>query len=110
MQSMLKRFAAAVVLCATFLLSAPNPALAFPFGGQTSLVLPCFNVAILTLIGPPNAGFYLWTPSTQTFNNGPPTRGGQWLLGMAGIPYICLLWPVPIIVWPGIFINMMGSS
>jgi len=107
---MIRRFATSVLLCAIFLLSTPNPVLAFPFGGQTSLVLPCFNVAILTLIGPPNAGFYLWTPSTQTFNNGPPTRGGQWLLGMAGIPYICLLWPVPIIVWPGISINMMGSS
>ena len=110
MQSMLKRFAAAVVLCATFLLSTPNFAFAYPFGGQTSLVLPCWNVAILTMIGAPNAGFYLWTTSTETFNNGPPTRGGQWLLGLTSIPYICLLWPVPIIVWPGMAIDMMGSS
>jgi|SRR3989338_698396 len=107
---MFRRSVSVVVICASLLFSAPNLALAYPFGGQTSLVLPCFNVAILTLIGPPNAGFYLWTPSTQTYSSGPPTRGGQWLLGLTSIPYICLLWVAPIIVWPGIAISMMGSS
>jgi hypothetical protein len=107
---MIRRFVLTIVLSVTFLLSSSNLALAYPFGGQTSVVLPCFNVAILTLIGAPNAGFYLWTTATKTYPNGPPTRGGQWLLGLTSIPYICLLWPVPIIVWPGIAISMMGSS
>jgi hypothetical protein len=107
---MIRRFVAALVLCASLVFSAPNLAFAYPFGGETSLVLPCWNVAILTLIGDPNAGFYLWTTATETFNNGPPTHGGQWLLGLASIPYICLLLPLPVIVWTGIAIDMMGSS
>ncbi|MDO8522537.1 MAG: hypothetical protein Q7S08_04645 [bacterium] len=107
---MIRRFITSIILCTTLFLSAPSLALAFPFGGQTSLVLPCFNEAILTLIGPPNPGFYLWTTATQTYSNGPPTHGGQWLLGLTSIPYICLLRVMPIIVWPGIAISMMGSS
>lgn len=80
------------------------------FGGQTSVVMPCFNAAIFTIVGPPRGGTYIWTPSTKTYSNGPPSRPGQWILGLSGAPYICLISIVPILVFPGISITMMGSS
>ncbi|OGG69132.1 hypothetical protein A3F27_03430 [Candidatus Kaiserbacteria bacterium RIFCSPHIGHO2_12_FULL_53_13] len=107
---MIRRAVASVLLCGALLLSAPAPALAYPFGGQASIVLPCFNVAILAIIGAPIDGWYIWTTATETFNNGPPTSSGQWLLGLTSIPYICLVWPAPIILVPGMAISMMGSS
>ncbi|MEK7132438.1 MAG: hypothetical protein AAB830_00105 [Patescibacteria group bacterium] len=107
---MSNRLVSVVVLCGALLFSVPNSAYAAPFGGQTSFVFPCFNVAILAAIGPPNAGLYVWTPATRTYQNGPPTSGGQWLLGLTSVPYFCLVLPVPIYVLPGISISMMGSS
>lgn len=92
------------------LLIFPFSAHASPFGGQVNFAIPCWNAAILALIGPPDPGFYLWTPETRTYSNGPPTSGGQWLLGLTTVPYICLVLPGPIYVWPGIGIAMMGSS
>ena len=89
---------------------APALALAFPFGGNASMVIPCYNNAIYALLGPPIGGPYLWTPSTQTYAFGPPTHAGQWLLGNAGPPYFCLVSVLPIITYPGTDIIMMGSS
>ena len=82
----------------------------FPFGGQASEVIPCYNGAIYALLGPPIGGPYLWTPSTKTYQFGPPTHAGQWLLGNAGPPYFCLVSILPIITYPGTDIIMMGSS
>ena len=102
-----KKRAASLFVLVLFL--SPVTALAGEFGGQTSIVWPCFNAAILAVVGPPRGGIYIWTPATKTFN-GPPSRPGQWLLGLTGGPYICLLVPVPVYVLPGISITMMGSS
>ncbi|PIR84189.1 hypothetical protein COU18_00335 [Candidatus Kaiserbacteria bacterium CG10_big_fil_rev_8_21_14_0_10_51_14] len=90
--------------------SIPFVAFAFPFGGQISIFRPCFNQAIYALIGPPRGGPYIWTPSTLTYQFGPPSHPGQSILGLAGIPYYCLVSVQPIEVWPGIYIMMMGSS
>ncbi len=100
-------FAAAFILA--FLV--PSLTFAFPFGGQASQVLPCpINNAILAYVGPPRGGAYIWTPSTRYYRFGPPTHAGQWLLGLAGIPYYCGVSIQPIDSRPGFLIIMMGSS
>ena len=88
----------------------PAAALAFPFGGQASIVIPCYNQAIYANLGPPRGGPYVWTPSTKTYLFGPPTHAGQWLLGLASAPYYCIVSIQPVIVWPGTYISMMGRS
>src|ERR1700733_59137 len=98
------------VLTALAVLAFPAITLAFPFGGDASVVIPCYNGAIYALLGPPRGGPFLWTPSTQTFEFGPPTHAGQWLLGNAGPPFFCLVSILPIITYPGTDIIMMGSS
>lgn len=102
------RRAAAGVLTVAMLY--PTFAFAFPFGGQISQVVPCYNQAIWANVGAPRGGQYIWTPSTKTYQFGPPSFSGQWLLGLAGAPYYCLVSIVPIIVWSGTAITMMGSS
>jgi len=101
---------AAAVAIAVLLFSAPLVASAFPFGGQASMVIPCYNDAIYAMLGPPIGGPYIWTPATKTYQFGPPTHAGQWLLGLAGAPYYCLVSIEPVIVYPGTDITMMGSS
>lgn len=110
MHCMIRRAVSTVLLCGTLFLFNPGVANAYPFGGQASIVWPCFNVAIYTKLGPPRGGFYVWTTATRTYKNGPPTHGGQWLLGLTSIPYFCLVWIAPVFVLPGISISMMGSS
>jgi hypothetical protein len=96
-------------LCFVVLFS-PISVQAFPFGGQASIVSPCFNSAIYANLGPPIGGPYIWTPATRTYQFGPPQRAGQWLLGNAGAPYFCIVSIQPLTVWPGTHIIMMGSS
>ena len=83
---------------------------AFPFGGQTQVHHYCYNQAIYALLGPPRGGPYIWTPSTKTYQFGPPSGVGQWLLGLTGPPYYCVVTRSPIFVKEGISIMMMGSS
>lgn len=92
------------------MLILPFSAYAEPFGGQASFVWPCFNATIYALLGPPRGGAYIWTPSTRTYQNGPPTHAGQWLLGLKTIPFLCLYSNPPLVTIPGIGILMMGSS
>jgi Lamin Tail Domain len=101
------RFATALTLG---LLLTPSFALAFPFGGQASTVVPCYNRAIFARLGAPRGGDYIWTSSTKTYQFGPPSFAGQWLLGLASAPYYCVVSIEPVIVWAGIAIDMMGSS
>lgn len=89
---------------------APTVALAFPFGGQASIVRPCYNEVIYASLGPPRGGPYIWAPSTKTYLYGPPRHAGQWLLGLASITYYCIVSRRPLITWPGTLITMMGSS
>jgi len=91
-------------------LTYPRTADAFPFGGQASLVSPCYNQVIYANLGPPIGGPYIWSPSTRTYQFGPPRHAGQWLLGLAGAPYFCIIEILPLTVWPGTHIMMMGSS
>jgi hypothetical protein len=88
----------------------PVVAFAFPFGGRTAQVVPCYNQAIYASVGAPRGGPYIWTPATRTYSYGPPTHAGQWLLGLAGAPYFCIVSVEPLNVWAGIAITMMGSS
>ena len=93
-----------------FILSMPAIALAYPFGGQASIVIPCFDDAIYANLGAPAGGPFVWTPATETFRFGPPTHAGQWLLGTAGPLYLCLVSIDPIFTLPATAILMMGSS
>ncbi len=99
-------------LRAAFFLSLlfPSLAFAFPFGGQINQIIFCYNNAIYANLGPPRGGPFIWTPSTRTYRFGPPTRTGQWLLGLAAPPYYCIVSKQPIIVWSGILMTMEGSS
>lgn len=83
---------------------------AFPFGGSIGQIVFCYNDAIWSNVGPPRGGQFIWTPSTKTYQFGPPRHSGQWLLGLAAAPYYCVVSIDPVIVWPGILISMMGSS
>jgi hypothetical protein len=91
-------------------LAFPLAASAFPFGGEISQVIFCYNDAVWANVGPPRGGQFVWTPSTVTYEFGPPSHSGQWLLGLASPPYYCLVSIEPIIVYTGIAITMMGSS
>lgn len=91
-------------------LAIPMTASAAPFGGRISQVIPCYNNAIYANVGAPRGGQYIWTPATQTYRFGAPSHAGQYILGLSGIPYYCLVSIVPIDTLPGISIFMMGSS
>ena len=89
----------------------PVAAYAYPFGGQASIVLPCYyNSTIFMRLGPPIGGDFVWTTATRTYQFGPPTHAGQWILGLAGAPYYCLYSIAPEITYNAIAIIMMGSS
>jgi hypothetical protein len=107
-------------VCA-ILFAIPTLAFAFPFGGQIGAggascpgdpapLINCYNSAIYAQLGPPIGGQYIWTPSTQTYLFGAPSHAGQWLLGLAQVPYYCVASISPVIVCPGTAISMMGSS
>jgi len=84
---------------------------AFPWGGQFQTVIPCFNSVIWVLAGPPRGGKYIWVPgATRTYDYGPPSHAGQWGLGLAAPPYFCIVSPLPLIVFPGIIMTMLGTS
>jgi len=104
---MRKSVATAVAVCT---LALPFTAFAFPFGGSIGQIIFCYNNAIYTVVGPPRGGPYIWTPSTRTYQFGPPSHSGQWLLGLAAPPYYCLVSIQPIIVFSGILMTMEGSS
>lgn len=93
------------------ILVVPLVAYAFPFGGRASIVLKCiYNSTIYANLGPPRGGEYIWTTNTKTYQFGPPTYAGQWLLGLAGAPYYCIYKISPLTIYTGIAITMMGSS
>jgi hypothetical protein len=76
------------------------------FGGRVVSVLPC-----LSPLGPslqvniaPAGGFstsYIWTPATVTFMAGPPNHPGQQNLGVADIPFACVI-PSPFFFIPAL--------
>ena len=104
------RFIASLIAVSVLALAMPISVFAFPFGGQASVVIPCYDNAIYAYLGPPVGGPFLWTPSTQTYSFGPPSHAGQWLLGNAGPLYLCLVSVDPTNTLPATVILMMGSS
>ena len=100
--------AAACVLIANILF--PAIVLAYPFGGNISLYHRCYNRTIYVIVGPPRGGIFVWTSSTHSYEFGPPSHAGQWLLGLAGAPYICLYTIDPIDIRSADTIIMHGSS
>ena len=89
----------------------PSFSLAMPFGGSISTIMPCqTDGARYAFVGPPIGGPFVWTPSTLTYDFGPPSHSGQWLLGLSGVDFYCVISIEPLIIWPGIDITMMGSS
>ncbi len=81
------------------------------FGGAAGAVIPCFNAVIWTSVGAPRGGQYIWAPGvTRTYEYGPPAHSGQWLLGLYGAPYFCIVSPLPLIIFPGLLMTMLGSS
>jgi hypothetical protein len=102
---------ATLLMLAALLFFIPLGVSAFPFGGQASQVVFCYNSAIYAQVGPPVGGSYVWVEgSTRTYRFGPPTHAGQWLLGLASVPYYCIVSIQPVIVWPGVAITMLGTS
>ena len=93
-------------------LFSPLKVQAFPFGGQITDLIHCINGVTYVTLSAPNPGPYIWSPATQTYDFGPPSHDGQWLLGLAGVPSICIvsvnLFFVDTRVGSGIM--MMGSS
>ncbi len=88
----------------------PSSAFAIPFGGAIGVYLQCYNTAIFTALGPPRGGQYIWSPATRTYQFGAPRGVGQWLLGLASAPYYCVYSIFPVLVAPGLHMDMMGSS
>lgn len=97
-----------LILCFVFVY--PSLSYAYPFGGQASEVHQCYNRTIYVVLGPPRGGKFVWTSSTHSYAFGPPQHAGQWLLGLAGAPYICLYTIEPIDVRAADTIIMHGSS
>lgn len=81
-----------------------------PFGGRASTVRNCYNETIYALLGGPRGGPFVWYPATKTYQFGPPRYAGQWLLGLSGPPYYCLVSVLPVATLPAKAIIMMGSS
>lgn len=88
----------------------PSSVFAYPFGGQASEVHNCYNQTIYVVLGAPRGGVFVWTSSTHSYAFGPPTHSGQWLLGLAGVPDVCLYSVDPIDVRAADAIIMHGSS
>ena len=66
------------------------------------------NTGILVFLSPPTPGFFMWVPGTVSYLDGPPLHPGQWLLGVAGPPMVCMVGLFP--VGAGLMILFHGSS
>jgi len=95
------------VLALVFL---PRTVGAFEWGGRFDAVVPCWNPAIYVAVSAPRGGPFIWTPVTRTYAYGPPSHAGQYGLGLAGPPYMCVVSPYPVVVIPGIMMLMVGTS
>jgi hypothetical protein len=112
------------VLALMLFVTIAAPALAYAatgisFGGKVVSILPC-----LSPLGPslqvtivPAGAFpvaYIWTPATVTLQAGLPTHPGQQILGIADIPFACVI-PSPFFFIPaltlfGLRMQAIGTS
>lgn len=88
-----------------------------PFGGQVEQISGCIRETgslgtnrVYVKLGDPRGGSFIWTEQTDTYLNGPPNRVGQWLLGLAGAPYVCVVSVNPLNIKGGLYMVMVGSS
>lgn len=107
-----KLITAVILIVFTFSFTlAPRTEAANVFGGAAGQVINCFNNVIWASVGAPRGGKYIWAPGiTRTYEYGPPAHSGQWLLGLFGAPYFCIVSPLPLIIFPGLLMTMLGSS
>ena len=109
--SNLNKFFTSILLFTCIIISTPRVEAVNVFGGATGQVINCFNNVIWTNVGAPRGGKYIWAPGiTRTYEYGPPSHSGQWLLGLFGAPYFCIVSPLPLIIFPGLLMTMLGSS
>lgn len=101
----------ALLVVTSFFILQPIVSHAYPFGGQASVVRKCLNGVTYLKLGPPRGGEFIWSPTTRTYEFGPPQRAGQWFLGLAGLRTICVISVFPLMDYLyGDYIMMMGSS
>ena len=100
-----------IVFIVVVTLIAPIANAGIEWGGQVQRVHACWNNVIFTTVGPPIGGNYMWAPGvTRTYGNGAPSHPGQWLMGLYGAPYFCIVTQIPLMTWPGTLMTLMGSS
>ena len=90
-----------------------------PFGGP---VLPwicpadipgvcsCQEGGKFAIVGPPNPGAFVWGFFTRNYSSGVPQLTGQYVLGMATIPYYCIASLFPVTIYTGLYVSFAGSS
>lgn len=117
---MRKIFLVALLLSVFFLPGLVDAALTgTSFGGKVLSILPCvstFGPSLQVNILPAGgiSTSYIWTPATISFLAGPPTHPGQQILGVADIPFVCII-PSPFFFIPAVTlfgqrIQFLGTS
>lgn len=79
-----------------------------PFGGPITTIRFCKNGKIWVMLGAPTPGPFIWSPGTVSYQYGPPSFVGQYLLGMASGPDVCVISST--VSLPGLGISFHGSS
>lgn len=79
-----------------------------PFGGPITMLSFCKEGKIWVMLGPPTPGPFIWAPGTVSYQYGPPAFIGQYLLGMASTPDVCVI--SDSLSKPGLRISFHGSS
>lgn len=113
--SSFSRFVVGAAISLSFIAPLTASAAGLSFGGRVLSVLPCLNGGLYTAVVSARAltlgitEFYIWTPLTLTLSFGPPRPGVQ-ILGIADVPYACVISIHPPIVLPGLRMQMIGTS
>lgn len=113
-ESMRKLLVCGAVVAA-FLLTPSSAGAQFlgtSFGGRVIASIPCVSPlgpSLHVTIAPSGifSPVYIWTPATLTYTYGPPTRPGQQVLGLADVPFGCMVGTLPLY---GQRMTMVGTS
>jgi hypothetical protein len=109
----LKSFFILVLIVATALFFTPTPANAqLAFGGMIVFMYYGCYEGNWIILGTPTPGSYMYTYGTLSYENGPPSHIGQWLLGMSAGFLTCTIQcgPSPCVIGGGPLILYHGSS